>query len=153
MANTYTQLSTHAVFSVQGRENLLSNKIREVLFPYISGILQRTRNYPLAVNGFKDHVHIFFELRPDQSVSSVLEIVKANSSKWLNDNKMMPGKFSWQRGYSAFSYARSQRNNVIQYILKQEQHHRTVTFREEYMEFLRRFNLEYDIKYLFEFYD
>jgi hypothetical protein len=82
-----------------------------------------------------------------------MEIVKANSSKWLNENKMLPGKFNWQRGYSAFSYARSQRNKVIHYILNQEQHHRTVTFREEYMEFLRKFNVEYDLKYLFEFYD
>ncbi len=153
MANTYTQLSTHAVFSVKGRENLLSGTTRVELFPYISGILKSIHNYPLAVGGYKDHVHVFFELNPSCSTSEVLEKIKSNSSKWINEKKFMPGKFVWQLGYAAFSYARSQRNDVIQYIVNQEQHHKKRTFREEYLDFLEKYAVDYDLKYLFEFYD
>ena len=152
MANTYTQLNIHAVFSVKGRENLLSKTVRDELFPYIAGIVKSFNNFPLAVNGYKDHVHLFFELSPSLSVSDVLEKVKSNSSKWINDKKLMPGKFSWQAGYAAFSYSRSQRANVIQYIVNQEQHHKNTTFREEYLKFLEMFKLDVDLRYLFEFY-
>jgi len=153
MANTYTQLNIHGVFSVKGRENTLSSAIRSELFPYITGILKSTENYPLAVNGFKDHIHVFFEIIPSQSISEIMNKVKTNSSKWINDRKFMPGRFSWQEGYAAFSYSRSQRNNVIQYIMNQEQHHHKTTFREEYLNLLEEFKVEYDLKYLFEFYN
>jgi REP element-mobilizing transposase RayT len=136
MANTYTQLNIHAVFSVKGRENLLSANIRTTLFPYLSGILKNANNFPLAVNGYKDHVHVLFELDPTFAISDVLKKLKANSSKWVNDQKLMPGKFYWQEGYAAFSYSRSQRNDVIRYIMNQEQHHKTSTFREEYLKLL-----------------
>jgi putative transposase len=153
MANTYTQLNIHAVFSVMGRENLLSEKMRMELFPYISGILKNTGNFPLAINGYKDHVHLFFELLPISQISDVLNKVKSNSSKWINDNRFFPGKFSWQEGYGAFSYSRSQRHNVIQYIMNQEEHHRKTTFREEYLELLKSFEVDFDLRYVFEFYE
>ena len=153
MSNTYTQLNIHAVFSVKGRENLLSGTIRNELFPYIAGIVKNTGNFPLVINGYKDHVHLFFELNPSISVSEVIEKVKSNSSKWINEKKFMPGKFSWQVGYSAFSYSRSQRDDVIQYIVNQEQHHKGTSFREEYLNFLEKFRMDYDRRYLFEFYD
>ncbi len=153
MANTYTQLNMHAVFCVKGRSNCLTQKIRPELFKYISGILTNLGQYSLAVNGYKDHVHIFFEMNPDTSLSDIMQVVKSNSSKWINDNKMVAGKFVWQKGFGGFSYSRSQRNNVIQYIMNQEEHHREKTFREEYMEFLEQFEVEYDEKYLFEFYE
>jgi putative transposase len=153
MANTYTQLNMHAVFSVKGRGNFLPTKNRSEIFRYISGILNNLGQYSLAVNGYKDHIHIFFEMQPTKSFSEIIRIVKANSSKWINENKMVTGKFSWQEGYGGFSYSRSQRNNVIQYIMKQEEHHNNKTFREEYLELLRLFEINFDEQYIFEFYE
>jgi putative transposase len=153
MANTYTQLNIHAVFSVKGRENLLSENLRNELFPYISGIIKNNRHYPLTIGGYRDHVHLFLELNPSASVSDILEKVKSNSSKWINEKRILPGKFSWQAGYAAFSYSRSQRNDVIQYIVNQEQHHKKTTFREEYLDLLAKFRVDFDLRYLFEFYE
>jgi len=102
MANTHTQLSIHAIFAVKGRQNLLDKSIRDRLFPYISGILSNLKCFPLAVYGWNDHVHIFFDLHPELSLSKTMEVVKANSSKWINDNGFINRKFSWQKGYGAF---------------------------------------------------
>ena len=153
MANTYTQLNVQTVFAVKGRDNILTSNFRNNLFEYIAGILRNSKQYPLAVNGYKDHVHIFFELNPDSSLSDVLEVIKSNSSKWINSNRFVMGRFEWQRGFSGFTYSRSQRNNVIQYIMNQENHHKAQTFKEEYLEILRKFEMEYDERYIFEFYD
>ncbi|HED06738.1 MAG TPA: IS200/IS605 family transposase [Ignavibacteria bacterium] len=153
MANTFTQINIHLIFAVQGRENILRNSFRENLFKYIYGILRESKQYPLAVNGYLDHVHAFFELNPINSVSDIARIVKANSSKWINENKFVRNKFHWQKGYGAFSYSRSQRDNVIKYIMEQEKHHKKKTFREEYLEFLKAFNVKYDERYLFKWID
>lgn len=153
MANTYTQLNMHVVFSVKGRENMLPAKIRPVIFKYISGILTNQNQFSLAVNGYKDHAHIFFEMQPTKSLSDIVRVVKSNSSKWINENKMVPGKFFWQEGYGGFSYSRSQRNNVIQYIMKQEEHHKKKTFQEEYLELLKAFEIDFDEQYVFDFYE
>lgn len=155
MANTYTQLNVQTVFAVKGRNNLLAPIFRNQLFEYIAGILRNINQYPLAIGGYKDHVHIFFELNPDSSLSDVLEKVKSNSSKWINTNWLVMdlGRFEWQRGYSGFTYSKSQRNNVIQYIMNQENHHHEQTFKEEYLGMLKKFEMEYDERYIFEFYD
>ena len=153
MANTYAQLNIQLVFVVNGRENLLKNTFRYDLFKYISGILKESNQFPLAVNGSLDHVHAFFELNPKTSVSEISRIVKANSSKWINENKFIRSKFNWQKGYGAFSYSRSQRDDVIKYIVNQEVHHKKRTFKDEYFEFLNAFGIEYDEKYLFEWID
>lgn len=153
MANTYTQMNVQAVFAVKGRQNFLHENFRKKLFEYISGILKGINQFPLAVNGDSDHVHIFFELNPSTSVSDVMEKVKANSSKWINENHFIPGKFEWQRGYGAFSYSRNQRDNVIKYIVNQELHHQKQSFREEYLEILQKFEIEYDERYMFEYYE
>jgi REP element-mobilizing transposase RayT len=153
MANTYTQMNVQAVFAVKGRENFLLANFRTNVFQYISGILKETGQYPLAVNGTHNHVHIFFELNPTTSVAEVMEKVKANSSRWINENKYVPGKFEWQRGYGGFTYSRSQRNDVIQYIINQEKHHHRQTFKEEYLEMLRKFEVNFDDRYIFEFYN
>ncbi len=153
MANTYTQINMHVVFSVKGRENILSAKIRPDIFKYISGILSNIEQFPLAVNGYKDHVHLFFEMQPTKSLSDIVRVVKTNSSKWINENRFIAGKFSWQEGYGGFSYSRSQRNNVIQYIIKQEEHHKEKTFREEYLQLLKLFEIDFDEQYVFEFYE
>ena len=153
MANTYTQINMHVVFSVKGRENILSVKIRPDIFKYISGILSNIEQFPLAVNGYKDHVHLFFEMQHTKSLSDIVRVVKTNSSKWINENRFIAGKFSWQEGYGGFSYSRSQRNNVIQYIIKQEEHHKEKTFREEYLQLLKLFEIDFDEQYVFEFYE
>jgi len=153
MANTYTQLNIHAVFAVKGRKNFLLDEFRPRLFEYISGILRNIGQFPLAVNGYKDHVHLFFELQPTKPVSDVMEVVKANSSKWINEQNFLSCKFQWQKGFGGFSYSRSRRNEVIHYIMTQEQHHKKKSFREEYLNLLEKFEIEFNEEYIFEFYD
>ncbi len=153
MANTYTQINIHMIFVVQSRQTLLHKDIRERVFKYIYGILKESNHYPLAVNGYSDHVHTFFELNPSSSVSEIARIVKSNSSKWLNENKFLAHKFHWQTGYGAFSYSRSQRDKVINYVMTQEEHHRRKTFKEEYIELLEGYNIQYKPEYLFDWID
>lgn len=153
MANTYTQLNIHCVFAVHGRENYITSNFREDLFRYMSGILKGDKSFPLAVNGWLDHVHVFFELQPTMCVSDQMRMLKATSSKWINDNKFLLGKFRWQEGFGAFSYSRSQRDGVIKYLMNQEKHHQKQSFREEYLDLLQKFEVPFEDKYLFEFYD
>ncbi len=153
MANTYTQLNIHAVFAVKGRHNFLGDKFRIDLFKYIHGVLENKDHFPLAINGYKDHVHVFFELNPKYSLSEIMRDVKASSSKWINDNNFIDGKFAWQEGYGGFSYSRSQRDNVMNYIINQEEHHKKSTFREEYLELLQKFEVDFKNEYVFEFYE
>lgn len=153
MANSYTQLNIHVVFVVKNRENILSEKISNRLFEYLTGILRNLEQFPLAVGGYKNHVHLFFELNPKISLSEVVQKLKSNSSKWINDNKLVLGKFEWQQGYGGFSYAKSQRNTVINYIINQKEHHKQKTFREEYMEMLQKFDIQYNEAYLFDFFE
>ena len=153
MANTYTQLNIQLIFSVQGRDCILKNSFRKEVFKYISGILKENNQYPLAVNGYLDHIHAFFELNPKDSISDIARIVKSNSSKWINNNNFIGTKFHWQEGYGAFSYSRSQRDKVIKYIANQEQHHKKKSFKNEYHDFLKAFEIEYDEKYMFQWVD
>ncbi|MCD4832542.1 MAG: IS200/IS605 family transposase [Bacteroidales bacterium] len=153
MANTYTQINIHAIFAVQGRENYLKREIRKRIFEYISGIIKGMGLFPLAVNGFTNHVHVFFELNPNVSTSKVLQVIKSNSSKWINENHLVSGRFEWQRGYGAFSYSRSQRDTVIKYIIEQENHHKKRSFKNEYLDLLKKYEIEFDEKYLFQFYE
>ena len=150
MANTYSQLNIHCVFAVKGRENLLDKKWREDVFKYIAGIIKNKGQKPIIVNGVSDHVHVFVGLKPSMSVSDLIRDVKNNSTNFINDKKFLKGKFSWQEGFGSFSYSHSHIENVYNYILNQEEHHRKKTFCEEYLEFLKNFNVEYDEKYLFE---
>lgn len=153
MPNTYSQLSIHAVFAVKGRENNIINPWRDELHKYISGIITANDAKSLAVGGWKDHVHIFFGLPVTTSLSDFMSKVKANSSRWINEKAFVKGKFQWQSGYGAFSYSKSQRDTVINYIMHQETHHQTKTFQEEYLKMLDDFEVEYQEQYLFEFYD
>jgi len=153
MANTYSQLNIHCVFAVLGRQNFIINTFRDDLHRYMAGILKGDGAYPLAVNGWKDHVHAFFELPVTMAVSDQMRMLKASSSKWINNQKFLKGNFSWQEGYGAFSYSKSQRDTVIKYIMNQESHHKKQTFRDEYLGLLKKFNIQFDHRYLFEFYD
>ena len=153
MANTYTQINIHCVFAVQGRENLIMNAFRDDFHQYMHGILKNDGVYPLAVGGWKDHVHIFFELPPDLKISDLIRMLKSTTSKWINDNHLLKSKFNWQSGYGAFSYSKSQRNNVIKYILNQEVHHKQKSFKEEYLDMLLKNEIRFEDKYIFEFYE
>jgi len=153
MPNTYSQITIHAVFAVKNRENFITKEWRNNLHQYISGIITNQGARSLAVGGWKDHVHIFIGMPVTSSIADFVGIVKANSSKWINEQRFLKNKFSWQGGYAAFSYAKSQRDIVINYIINQEEHHRTKSFKEEYLKMLNDFEVTYEDKYLFEFYN
>jgi putative transposase len=150
MANTYTQIYLQLVFSPLGRENVIPVKYKEELQKYTTGIIQNKKHKLLAINYMPDHTHIFIGYQPIQALPDLLRDIKANSSKFINENKWLPGKFKWQEGYGAFSYAHSQLDEVIHYINFQEEHHKKVTFKEEYLKFLQKFEIDYDPKYLFD---
>jgi REP element-mobilizing transposase RayT len=153
MPNTYSQISIQVVFAVKGRENIITADFRTRLYEYITGIIAGNQQKPLAVNGWKDHVHVFFGMQPTVCISDVVRDIKAGSSKWINHHHFVKGEFRWQDGFAAFSYSKSQRNSVIKYIIGQEPHHRSKTFREEYLDLLRKSGIEFSEKYLFEFYE
>lgn len=153
MANTYSQITIHAVFAVKGRQCLITRDWRDELHKYLSGIIERKGAKPLAVGGWIDHVHILFGLPVTMKISDFISALKASSSSWINEKKFVKGKFQWQSGYGAFSFSRSQRDVVINYIMNQEKHHKTKTFKEEYLKMLKDFQVEYDEKYLFDFLD
>lgn len=131
MASTYSQIYIQYVFAVKGRKNLLHKAWREEVFKYISGIIKAKDQKPIIVNGVADHVHVFVGLKPSMCISDLVRDIKNNSSKFINEQGWINGKFSWQEGYGAFSYAHSQIDNVYHYILNQEEHHRKKTFKEE----------------------
>ena len=153
MANTWSQISIQSVFAVKGRENFILAKWRDDLHKYISGIITGKGAKSLAVGGWKDHVHIFFGMPVTTCIADFVGGVKAVSSRWVNDNKLIRGAFRWQSGYGAVSHSKSQRDIVIKYIINQEEHHKIKTFKEEYLKMLNDLEVEYDQKYLFEFYD
>lgn len=153
MADTYTQLNVHVVFVVKKRENVLLPHFKPRLCEYLNGAIKNHKHFPLAINGYFDHVHVFFEMHPAMALSDIVRELKAGSSKWISDNNFLPGNFSWQDGYGGFSYSRSQRDGVIKYIMNQEEHHRKITFREEYLKMLKAFDIDFKEQYLFEFLD
>ena len=153
MANTYTQLYVQYVFSVKGRENLIKESFRDELEKVMSGIVTNHKCKTYAIYCNPDHTHIFVGMHPAVSPSKIMEQVKSGSSNWLNGKKYMRGKFSWQDGYGAFTYSRSHIDNVVKYILNQPEHHKKQSFRDEYLLFLEKFEIEYDGKYLFEWYE
>lgn len=150
MANTYTQIHIQAVFAVQNRDAVINPIWKEELYKYITGIIQSREHKMLAIGGMPDHVHLLFGLRPTHSLSDLMHDVKGGSSKWIKERGLLRCKFSWQEGYSAFSYARSDLHNVIRYIQNQRDHHRKVTFMEEYKALMKEFEIEYDLRYIFK---
>jgi putative transposase len=149
MANTYTQIHMQCVFTVQNRYCIIGENWNNQLYKYITGIIQNNGHKVLAINGMPDHVHVLFGMRPTQSLSDLMQDIKGDSSKWINDMKFMKARFSWQEGYGGFSYSKSHVSQVIKYIIDQERHHRKKTFIEEYLEFLEKFEVPYDERYIF----
>ena len=150
MANTYTQIHIHAVFAVKNRQSLIKNSWKDDLYRYITGIIQNQNHKVLQINGMPDHVHILFGMRPTQSLSELMKFVKQDSSRWINQNAFINGRFSWQAGFGAFSYSKSDISRVIRYIQHQEEHHKTASFQEEYLKLLSDFNIDYDQRYIFK---
>lgn len=150
MANTYTQIYIQIVFAVKGRQNLISKENREELHQFITGIVSNRSQKLFAVFAMPDHVHILVSMNPTLAVSDLVRDIKAGSSKFINEKRWVNGKFNWQEGYGAFSYSKSSVDSVVKYILNQEEHHKKKTFREEYLDFMSKFEIEYDPKYLFE---
>jgi REP element-mobilizing transposase RayT len=114
----------------------------------MTGIIQEYDHKVLQINGMPDHIHILFGMRPTQSLSDLMKYVKQDSSKWINSRGLVNGKFSWQTGYGAFSYSKSDVQNVINYIKNQEEHHQKIKFQDEYKQLLKKFDVEYDEQYI-----
>lgn len=150
MANTYTQIHIQCVIAVKFRQSLIQKEWKERLHKYITGIVQNNGHKMLAINSMPDHLHLFFGFRPNQSLSDLMRIIKGESSEWVNIRQFNPVVFRWQEGYGAFSYSRSQVQVVTDYIMNQEEHHKKRSFLEEYEEFLKQFEIEYDGKYIFK---
>ena len=153
MANTYTQLYIQLVFAVKNRESLIQKEWKEELYQYITGIVQNNGHKMLRINGMPDHVHIFIGYKPTQTIPELVETIKTDSDHFIKRQRFCKFKFNWQSGYGAFSYSHSQIDAVVKYIINQEAHHRNKTFREEYLDMLQKFDVEYKDEYLFDFFD
>ena len=152
MPGTFSQIYIQYIFTVKGRENLLQKPWRAEVFQYIAGIIRKKAQKPIIVNGVEDHIHVFVGIKPSINISDLIRDIKNSSSNFINEQKFLKGKFAWQEGYGAFSYAHSQVKNVYQYIANQEEHHRKKTFKEEYLEILTKNGVEFKEEYLFDFF-
>ncbi len=149
----YTQIFIHLIFAVKYRDKLLKREIRPELFSYMSGIITNRRHKSIIINGMPDHIHILLGLHTDDKISDLVGCLKKESSKFINTNYGFRDKFHWQDGYGAFSYSKSQLENVYRYIQNQEMHHKVLTFKDEYSGLLKKYEIEYDEKYLFDFFE
>ncbi len=150
MPDTFSQIYIHVVFAVKGRDNLIAKDWKEDLNKYIAGIIKGKGQKPIIVNGMPDHIHAFIGLSPSVAISDLVRDIKNNSSNFINDHNWTKGRFSWQNGYGAFSYSHSHVEAVYNYLLRQENHHKKRTFKEEYLELLKRFEVQYSEQYLFD---
>ncbi len=149
MPNTYTQIHIHLIFAVKFRQAQIHSSWKERLHQYLTGIIQANKHKVLQIESMPDHIHILIGLRSDQSLSSLIQNTKTESSKWVNANKLSASKFQWQDGFGAFSHSKNQIPQVIRYIQNQEEHHKKKSFIEEYKFILDVFGLEWDEKYIF----
>jgi len=150
MANTFSKIYIQYIFAVKGRENLLNQAWRQEVFKYMAGIIKGKGQKPIIVNGMGDHVHVFVGIKPVMRISDLVRDIKNNSANYINENKLVRGKFSWQEGYGVCSYGHSQIGRVYKYIENQEFHHSKKTFKDEYLDFLQKFEIEHEGKYLFD---
>lgn len=153
MPNTYTQLYVQIVFTVKGRQCFIAESFREELQKYISGIIAQKKQKLYAIYCMPDHVHIFVSMRPNLTISDLVRDIKTGSAVFIKEKKWVNASFAWQEGYGGFTYHKSQAGSVVKYILNQPEHHKKITFRDEYLTFLKEYEIEYEEKYLFEFYE
>ena len=149
MPNTYTQLHIQFVFAVQNRMSLIHPPWEEELYRYITGIVKNNKHKMIVINGVADHIHLFVGLHPTQAISSFMQVVKGESSEWINKKRFVKGKFQWQERYGAFSYGHSQVSRVCSYIMNQKEHHKKKSFRDEYKELLTKFEVPFEEQYIF----
>jgi putative transposase len=150
MANTYTQIYVQVVFAVSGRQCLIAKEFKEELYKYITGIVRQENQKLIAINGMADHVHLLLGLNPDLALSNLVRQIKASASGFTNSKQWVRGRFSWQEGFGAFSCSHSQVPVVARYIENQEAHHAKRSFKNEYLDLLEKFNVEYDDRYIFK---
>jgi putative transposase len=151
MANTFSQIYIQTVFAVSGRMSLITPAFKEDLYKYIAGIVRNQNQKLISINGMRDHLHILIGLKPSIALADLVRDIKAESSTYVNKNKWVHGKFSWQEGYGAFSYGHSQLDTIIRYIQNQEKHHSRQSFKHEYLSLLRKFDIAFEDKYVFDF--
>lgn len=150
MANTYSQLYFHIVFAVKYRQNHISKSWQDELYKYITGIIINKNQKLMILNGVPNHIHLLIGTKPNCNLSDLVRDIKANSSKWINEKRFVTDKFEWQTGFGAFTVSQSAVKNVIKYIKNQEEHHRTKSFKEEYIDFLKAYEIDYKNEYLFD---
>ncbi len=153
MPNTYTQLYIQFVFAVKYRQSLIRKEWKDELCKYITGIVQNNKSKMLCINAMPDHIHLFIGYKPSVPIPDLVKDIKVASTFWIKENRLSKENFNWQEGYGAFSYRLRDLDEICKYIQNQEDHHRKISFREEYRKFLRDFDITYDDKYLFEFFD
>jgi putative transposase len=149
MANTYSQVHLHFVIATKYRNALIHENWEDELYKYITGIVQFHKHKIIIINGVADHLHLFVGFRTTQSIADFMQDIKTASSRWINENKLCKGKFEWQSGFGVFSYSKSQLPNVIKYIENQKEHHKKRTFVEEYILLLKKFDVDFDERYIF----
>lgn len=153
MPNTFSQIYLQFVFAVQHRQSLIPEEHKEELHKYITGLVQNRKAKMLAVNCMPDHIHLFVGFKPMVLISDFVKEIKVESNEFINGKRWIQGKFSWQEGYGVFSYSHSQIDAVIKYVLNQEAHHQKRSFKQEYLELLKKFEIAYEDRFLFEFID
>jgi REP element-mobilizing transposase RayT len=151
MANTFSQIYIQTVFAVNGRLSLIRPEFKEELYKYMTGIVRNNAQKLISINDMSDHVHILIGLKPAMALADLVRDIKADSSDFINRKKWIRGRFSWQEGYGAFSYGHSQLDTIIRYIQNQEQHHRRRSFKDEYLAWLKKFEIPFEEKYVFQF--
>ena len=152
MPNTYTQLYVHVVFAVKGRANCIHSQWKENLYRYITGVITNNGQRLMIINGMADHIHLLIGLKPHCNLSELVRDIKSNSSRWVNENRLVAGKFEWQTGFGAFSVGQLEVQRVVNYIFNQEEHHRKRSFMEEYVEILESQCIDFNPQFLFEDY-
>lgn len=153
MANTYTQVHIHLVFAVKNRDSLIGLDWRDELEKYMTAIVQNRKHKLLAIYAMRDHVHILIGQYLPHSIPELVEELKTGTNKWVKEKRLAKFRFEWQIGYGAFSHSKSQVPKVIKYILNQEEHHAKKKFKDEYLEILRNNEVDFNEKYVFDFFD
>lgn len=153
MANTYSQAYFHIVFAVKNRESLIHKIWKEQLEKYITSIVKTNNHKLIAIGCMHDHIHIFIGYNLNQTIPDLVEKIKTSSNRWIKEKEFSQFKFEWQKGYGAFTHSHSQIGAVSNYVLNQEKHHTKQTFKEEYIEMLNNFKIEYKNEYVFDFFE
>ena len=150
MAGTFTQIYIQTVFAVQSRDAIILSSWEERLYQYMTGIVKNRGHKLIAINSMPNHIHLFIGMKPSDCLSDLVREIKKSSTKFIGENKLTNNKFSWQEGYGAFSYSHSQIDAVAKYVMNQKEHHRKHTFKEEYIDFFKKFQIDYNEKYVFD---